>query len=80
MATFDRTQPYGQIANDEFGRCYEQNGAFFLGNGDEWRQEDTAVAKRGKAKAAPVDDPAPVADPAPSPVDEQLAAQLGESA
>lgn len=74
MATLDRSRHYGHVFNDDFGRMYEQDGKFFIGDGSEWQDPSAApkaaAPKRGKAQAE--------AEAAPS--DDQLAAQLGASA
>lgn len=78
MATsLDRTKPFGTIFGDEAGRMYEQDGAYFLGDGSPWQAPEAAAGdvaapkaggKKGKADAAPE-----------SPADDsQLAAQLGQ--
>jgi hypothetical protein len=55
MADFDRNKPYAQIVNDDEGRCFEQNGAYFTADGKAWTApgaEAPAPAPKAKKGAA----------------------------
>lgn len=43
MRTLDRNKPYGEVKGDVHGRCFEQGGAFFDAEGNEWGPEDSPV-------------------------------------
>lgn len=55
----DRSRDFGTIQGDDQGRMFEQDGAFFTGDGSAWAEPAAAAEskKAGKGKAA-----APVAD------------------
>lgn len=36
MKKLDKSKPYGQVVGCDQGRAYEQDGAFFNGDGTEW--------------------------------------------
>ena len=40
MATLDRSKPFAQIVNDEEGRAFEQDGAYFTAGGEAWTPAD----------------------------------------
>lgn len=71
MAKLDRSRGYGEITGDYTGKKYDQDGAIFNSEGDEWVDP----------KAAPPAAPAPAADPKGKKADkvvDQLAAQTAE--
>lgn len=76
--TFDPAKPHGIIIGAGDGRAYEQDGLFFTATGAQWVEP----AAEGEAAPAKPVKPKPLskvadADPA-SPVDTELAAQMGQ--
>ena len=52
MATLDRSKPFAQIVNDEEGRAFEQDGAYFTAGGEAWTPADAPAPASAKKKAA----------------------------
>lgn len=53
----DRSRDYGTIQGDDQGRMFEQDGAYFTGDGSEWSApSEPKKAGKGKAAAAPAAD------------------------
>lgn len=66
MKALDKSKPFAQVYGDDQGRAFEQDGAFFRGDGSPW-------GTSGKAKPAAAASPAAPAPAAPS---DQLTQQL----
>jgi hypothetical protein len=78
--TLNRARPFGTISGDEFGRMYEQDHQFFMGDGSLWSEPERAPVPELLPDEAPK--PAPKkAKAAAEPLaqDAQLDAQLGEA-
>lgn len=77
----DKSKPHGHIFGDDQGRIYEQDGAFFNGDGTPWRDpaKKEGAAERAAREKAEAEAAAAEAErlKAEGGADDQLSKQLG---